>query len=164
MIAKNDNGEITIYPQAPDNYTLKSGGLIMGFHTLTQKEQQAEGFFEVVTPQIDPYTQYLGAIYFDENALIFTYPVLTLAEPLTPPAPELYKSQNEMIRRFTVAEFTGILTAAKSNVFIEYWVFRFNALTKTGVNILDPETIEGVNQLEAAGLIGKGRAAEILAA
>lgn len=96
-------------------------------------------------------------------------------QPIEAPAPEVgpettepterYISKNQFLKKFSVQEFTGLLSAAKVNVNIEYWFIRFNSLPDPpGVNMLDIDTIQGLNGLEAAGLIGKGRAAEILAA
>jgi len=66
-----------------------------------------------------------------------------------------------MLKRFTVEEFTAILSASKANVLVEYWLVRFNAL-KEGVNLNDPETLQGLQNLEEAGLLVQGRANEIL--
>jgi len=74
---------------------------------------------------------------------------------------ERYLSQNQMLKRFTVEEFTAILSASKANVLVEYWLVRFNAL-KEGVNLNDPETLLGLQNLEEAGLLVQGRANEIL--
>jgi hypothetical protein len=76
-------------------------------------------------------------------------------------ATERYLSQNQMLKRFTVEEFTAILSASKANVLVEYWLVRFNAL-KEGVNLNDPETLLGLQNLEEAGLLVQGRANEIL--
>lgn len=68
---------------------------------------------------------------------------------------------------FTPSEFTDILTAAKTNVEVEMWVKKLDAVTPdpdgTSIDLADPRTILGVQQLESAGLIAVGRAAEILA-
>jgi hypothetical protein len=76
-------------------------------------------------------------------------------------ATERYLSQNQMLKRFTVEEFTAILSASKANVLVEYWLVRFNAL-KEGINLNDPETLLGLQNLEEAGLLVQGRANEIL--
>lgn len=67
----------------------------------------------------------------------------------------------QFVNRFTDAEMGAILTAAKSDVRVEGFVFRLG--TVTDVQLTDPLTITGVQALEAFGLIGVGRAAVILA-
>lgn len=79
--------------------------------------------------------------------------------PYVEPAPSTI-SKLEYMGRFTDAELAGIYTAAKSVVQIEIWLEKFKLATD--INLADPRTIDGVQSLEAAGLIGVGRAAEIL--
>lgn len=77
-------------------------------------------------------------------------------------------TKQEFIDRMTPAEMAGILSAAKVSVAIEAWLFRFNNLTPeadgTSIDLRDPRTIAGANNLESIGLLGPGRAAEILSA
>ncbi|MBK7002115.1 MAG: hypothetical protein IPH35_19785 [Rhodoferax sp.] len=62
-------------------------------------------------------------------------------------------------------EFAGILTAAKSNVQVELFVRMLDWATPdpdgTSVDLDDPRVVEALTTLEAAGLIGAGRAQEI---
>jgi len=95
-------------------------------------------------------------IGFVFNGESFSKPETTEEKPL-----ERYLSQNQMLKSFTVEEFTAILAASKTNVLVEYWLVRFNAL-KEGVNLNDPETLQGLQNLEEAGLLAQGRANEIL--
>lgn len=67
----------------------------------------------------------------------------------------------EYMNRFTDAELATIYTVAKSNVQVEVWLEKFKAATS--IDLTDPRTIAGVQALEAVGIIGAGRAAEILA-
>lgn len=62
---------------------------------------------------------------------------------------------------FTAAELQAILGAAESSTAVRAWWEKFK-LAKD-VNMTDPATLAGVQALEIAGLIGDGRAAEILA-
>ena len=62
---------------------------------------------------------------------------------------------------FTNAELVAIYTAAKSSVAIEVWIKKLEAAKD--VTLSNQATIDGVNALEAAKLIGVGRAARILA-
>lgn len=65
--------------------------------------------------------------------------------------------------RFTAAEKIAIYTAAKTDVEIQIWLDDLAAAQNSEVSLEDPRTIEGVQSLEAAGLLAEGRAAEILA-
>ena len=62
--------------------------------------------------------------------------------------------------RFTQDEKIAIYTAAKQAVAIQVWIEDLGAAKD--VNVTHDQTIAGVNALESAGLIGVGRAAEIL--
>jgi len=64
--------------------------------------------------------------------------------------------------RFTPDEKVAIYTAAKSSVEIQIWLDDLAAAQNNEVNLDDPRTIDGANALEGAGLIGPGRAAEVL--
>jgi hypothetical protein len=63
--------------------------------------------------------------------------------------------------RLTDAEFAGILLAAKESVEVEVWLKKFDAAGE--IDLADERTIAGVHALESAGLLGEGRAVEILA-
>lgn len=64
------------------------------------------------------------------------------------------------MNRFTDAELATIYTLSKTNVAIEIWLEKFKLADE--ISLEDPRTISGVQALEAYGLIGSGRAAEIL--
>jgi hypothetical protein len=70
-------------------------------------------------------------------------------------------TKEAFLDRFTLTEQITILTAAKSSVAIEAWLFRFN--NATTVDLLYQPTIDGVNAMEAGGILAAGRAAQILA-
>lgn len=88
-----------------------------------------------------------------------------------PPAPDPDHARRltklEYMNRFHDAELAAIYSAAKVSVAVEVWLAKFNAATPdadgTSVDLDDPRTIAGVRALEDAGLLGTGRAAEILA-
>lgn len=83
-------------------------------------------------------------------------------EDYTPPTVrKAILTKLEYMDRFTDAELAGIYTAAKSSVQVEVWLEKFKLATD--INIDDPRTIDGLQALEAAGLLAAGRAAEILA-
>lgn len=66
----------------------------------------------------------------------------------------------EYMERFNDTELAAIYSAAKVNVAVEVWLKKFERSTE--VNLDDPRTVAGVQALESAGLIGEGRANEIL--
>ena len=63
--------------------------------------------------------------------------------------------------RFTDAEMQPILAAAEANAALKTWWEKFKLARD--INLDDPATQGGVQALEIAGLIGEGRAAEVLA-
>jgi hypothetical protein len=67
----------------------------------------------------------------------------------------------EFLDRFTAQERIGIRTAAQSSPAIADYLAMLDAAQD--VDLTDARTIGGANALEAAGLIGAGRAAAILA-
>jgi len=76
-----------------------------------------------------------------------------------PPAPVIL-TKREFIKRFTVAEYATIKTAAASNATLDYYWQMF--MLAENIDTTDPDTIAGVTMLEQAGLIAAGRAQEIL--
>lgn len=83
-----------------------------------------------------------------------------------PPAPEPSQpirtlTKLQYMLRFTDPELAGIYTAAKTVVSVEIWLEKFKLASE--INLDDPATIGGLQAMEAGGLIGVGRAAEILA-
>lgn len=65
------------------------------------------------------------------------------------------------LNRFTADERIGIRTAAAQSPAVHDYMAMLDAAQD--VDLTDPRTIGGVQALEGAGLIGEGRAAEILA-
>jgi hypothetical protein len=82
--------------------------------------------------------------------------------PPQPPAPEIPPIITKLAFRFrlTDAEYVGILQAAKTEVAVQAWVETFNMVSQ--INLDDPRTVAGVQQLVAAGLLTEQRADEIL--
>jgi hypothetical protein len=92
-------------------------------------------------------------------------PAWALPDPVPEPQPEPAPVTNIITKlaymnRFQDAELAAIFTAAKSEVAIEIWLEKFKVAEF--VDLADPVTIAGVQALEAFGLIGAGRAGEIL--
>ncbi len=72
---------------------------------------------------------------------------------------ELTKQQ--FIDRFTHPEFIDILSAGKTDVDVEAWLFRFNNADNP-IETTDPRTIQGVESFVVKQLITQQRAEEIL--
>lgn len=69
------------------NTVPKSWGNVMGgFNNLSETELQEYGFYDVIIPEYNSATQYLGDLEWDADNSVFTYPVInktfsqTLAE------------------------------------------------------------------------------------
>lgn len=75
-------------------------------------------------------------------------------------------TKQQFLDRFTPAEMQAVLGAARVSVAVEAWLFRFNSVTPdadgSSIDTEDRRTIAGLQSLEAASLLGPGRAAEIL--
>lgn len=94
-------------------------------------------------------------------------PAWAVPDPVPEPQPEPAPVTNIItklayMKRFTDTELATIFTAAKTEVMIEVWLEKFKVAED--IDLADPETMAGVQALEAFGLIGAGRAAEILGA
>ena len=64
--------------------------------------------------------------------------------------------------KFTDNEKVAIYTAAANNILIKIWLEDLNCVQNNMVSLEDPRTVGGVQALEAMGIIGVGRAAQIL--
>ncbi len=64
------------------------------------------------------------------------------------------------MNRFTKPELSAIYTAAKSVVDVEIWLEKFKLASE--INLDDPLIQEGLQEMEIAGLLTQGRAAEII--
>lgn len=88
------------------------------------------------------------------------------------PAPEAQPTSPRRLtklaymNRFTDIELGGIYAAAQVSPSVTVWLKKFEAATPeadgTAIDLDDPRTIAGLQALEQAGLIGQGRAEEIL--
>jgi len=65
--------------------------------------------------------------------------------------------------RFTDAEKIAIYTAAETNLPVKIWLDDLSSAHGQTIDLIDERIIAGVNAMEYGGLIGAGRAAEILA-
>lgn len=102
---------------------------------------------------------------FDESLLGQSYADGVFAPE--PPAPVRRLTKLEYMNRFTDGELAAIYGAAKVSPAVEVWLKKFEMATPDGagkaIDLDDPRTIAGLQALEAATLLGAGRAAEILA-
>jgi len=78
--------------------------------------------------------------------------------PPPPPVDELHKV--DFLRLFTQAERIAIRQAAKVNPVVEDYQAMLDAATI--IRLSDPDIQEGIPELEDAGLLAPGRAAQIL--
>jgi len=69
-------------------------------------------------------------------------------------------TKQEFIDRLTPQEFISIISAAKTDVEVEAWLFRFNNLTST-INTLDPRTLQGLGLLVTKNIITQSRLEQI---
>jgi hypothetical protein len=82
MVAVQHEGVIKRFTTVPKSW----GNVMGGFNYLSETELQEYGFYNVVTPEYNSATQYLGDLEWDANNSVFTYPVIdrtwtqTLAE------------------------------------------------------------------------------------
>tara|TARA_R110000803_G_scaffold51477_4_gene106385 strand:+ start:1502 stop:2047 length:546 start_codon:yes stop_codon:yes gene_type:complete len=77
MKAKEYNGHINTWRKLPKTYQGDSK-LYMSFNKSSDEVLKSEGFYDVVTPSYDSISQRLGAIEFDEDNDVFTYPVTNI--------------------------------------------------------------------------------------
>ncbi len=69
-------------------------------------------------------------------------------------------SRLQFMRRFTDAELATIYTLMKTELAIEIWMEKFRMASE--IDLTDVDVVTGVHGLEAMGIIGVGRAAEVL--
>ena len=77
------------------------------------------------------------------------------------PKPTRIVTRLAFMRRMTNDELAGIYGTAKVSPLLEVWLDKFKLAEE--IDLTDPEIVEGLQWLEAAGLLAAGRAAEVLA-
>ena len=104
----------------------------------------------------------------DPNPMTPPWHVEPVVEPEPTPAPVSRRLTKLGFVGRLGADFATILTAAKSDVEVELFVKMLDWATPdpdgTSVDLDDSRVIYALNTLEAGGVIGEGRAAEILGA
>lgn len=105
----------------------------------------------------------INTIIADEAFVEANYPKhyrLVGPEPVAYVAPIVTKLAFRF--RLTDSEYVGILQAAKTEIVVAAWVETFNMVTQLQLD--DPRTIAGVQQLVDLDLLTKERSEEILTA
>lgn len=82
---------------------------------------------------------------------------------IPPPAQPRLLSVLAFRSRFTDAEKIAIYTAAETSVPVRVWLDDLAAAQDQTIDLTDARIVAGVNAMEFGGLIGAGRATEILA-
>jgi len=93
-----------------------------------------------------------GTMYETDNSIIIErLPVINVQQTF---------SKLEFINRFTDTELVNIYTASKTIIEIEIWLDKFKLAEY--IDITSPTTVSGLQSLESNGLIGEGRANQII--
>lgn len=74
MKARLESGEVVKYSKIPSEWK-GTKHYIGGFHNATTEEHEAEGFFDVITPDYDSVIQEIDNLHFDEEQNAFVYDV-----------------------------------------------------------------------------------------
>lgn len=153
MKARIENGIIVMYTQLPSVYKSDTLGLVLGgFDSLDVSIHESEGFYDVVTPKFDKWTQELSQVYFDEVNRVFTYNILTLETPIPKPTKRLsVLTPKEFLSRFTLSEWEAIEGACEVSSAMRFWMKKYDK--SQDIDLDDPETIEGMNGMVEFGLI-----------
>lgn len=164
-----DGWRDVVLPTIADPVTQRIGEI---FYDPEQDVCTAE-IINTVIPAFNPATERLGIKYFDETTGTDTYPVepipqeeldylaATIAEEETRRLRRLATiSKYQFLCRFTIQEKTTIYGLENTNIGIRIWLETFRVCDE--INLLEQNTIDGINSLEASGIIATGRAAEIL--
>jgi len=69
-------------------------------------------------------------------------------------------SRLAFMRRFSDKELEDLYSLETTQIKIKVWLEKYKAATD--IDLTDPDIVSGVNGLEAMGIIGAGRAAEVL--
>ena len=128
------------------------------------------GYQEVFQGQVQRYTDMQGTTIGNQLPAGGTCTVLN-AQPVPPvwalpdpvvPVVVQHKllTPLQFLALFTEQELETIWSASKTVVPVGIWVMKFQLATT--IDLADPDTITGLDALEAGGLIGVGRAQAIL--
>lgn len=87
-------------------------------------------------------------------------PSTETVEAVQPTITERKISKLEYMELFTDSEMASIFAAAKTSPLVEIWLEKFRL--SEFIDLADPRNADGLQALESAGILGQGRAAEIL--
>ena len=87
-------------------------------------------------------------------------PVVEPVDAVQPVITERKISKLEYMELFTDNEMVSIFAAAKASPLVEIWLEKFRL--SEFIDLADPRNADGLQALESAGILGQGRAAEIL--
>lgn len=126
-----------------------------------------------VIPAFNQATEMLGPKYYDTQNGIDTYTVIPIPQAeLDAIAALMAKreadrllrlstlSKYQFLCRFTTAEKETIYGLENTNIGIHVWLETFRVCDE--INLMEQNTIDGINSLEVSGVLAVGRAAEIL--
>lgn len=74
MKARLESGKVVKYSRIPSEWK-GTKHYIGGFHNATTEELEAEGFYDVITPDYDSVIQEIDNLHFDEEQNAFVYDV-----------------------------------------------------------------------------------------
>ena len=103
----------------------------------------------------------VNTIIADEEFMQQTYPNSNYAEQAKDqrPIPKILSKQ-EFRFRFTTAEYSALLLAAKTDTEVQTWVETFNLYTD--INLDDGYVVESINMMVSKGIIASHRKDAIL--
>ena len=110
---------------------------------------------EAIRRSSDAAEEALDALTDAASVLAFTWSVDV------PVTPSRRLTRKQFTERFSAVELQAVLAAVSSNGALRAWWEKF--CLADDINLDDPATLAGAQALEIAGLIGSGRAAEVLA-
>jgi len=126
-----------------------------------------------VVPVFNLETERLGEKFYDQTNGVDTFAVLQISQEEQDSIAALKVEQEEIkerraatltkyqfLCRFTDQEKATIYGLENTNIGIRVWLETFRVCEE--INLLEPNTIQGINSLEASGILTPGRAAEIL--
>lgn len=109
----------------------------------------------------EPFDLIGGSHVVDANPAVPSWDVPELEVVEAVPQPVRSITKLDYMNRFHDAELVAIYSAAKTVIQIEVWLEKFKVSEQ--IMLDDPRTASGLRALEQYGLIGAGRADEILA-
>ena len=87
-------------------------------------------------------------------------PAVETVDVVQPVITERKISKLDYMELFTDNEMVAIFTAAKASPLVEIWLEKFRL--SEFIDLADPRNADGLYALESAGILGQGRALEIL--